>query len=232
MRKLKTLIEQNRHWAQNVTKKDPNLFIRLAKQQQPKYLWIGCSDSRIPASQILGLLPGELFVHRNIANMMIHSDLSCLSVLQYAVDVLKVRDIIVCGHYDCGGVKAAMTNTSYGLIDNWLRHIQDVKKKHHELLSYYAGKVTENDVGQNDFLQKQHALMCELNAIEQATNLTRTSIIQEAWNKGMNVAVHAVMYSVSTGLLQQLAFAIESSQGAEDFYSQALEDIRKHNKIS
>ncbi len=230
MKKLKTLIEQNRHWAQDITKKDPNLFARLTKHQQPQYLWIGCSDSRVPASQILGLLPGDLFVHRNIANMVIHSDLSCLAVLQYAVDVLKVRDIIVCGHYDCGGIKAAMTNTSYGLIDNWLRHIQDIEQKHHNVLSYCSGKAQQNDLEQNDLSQKQHALMCELNAIEQAINLTRTSFVQDAWNKGISLAVHAVIYSVSTGLLKQLAFAIESSQQIKDFYAQALDDIRNNNK--
>lgn len=230
MKKLKTLIEQNRHWVQDITKKDPNLFVRLAKHQEPKYLWIGCSDSRVPASQILGLLPGDVFVHRNIANMVIHSDLSCLSVLQYAVDVLKVRHIIVCGHYDCGGIKAAMTNTSYGLIDNWLRHIQDIEQKHHELLSYCAERTQQNDLGQNHLLQ-QHTLMCELNAIEQAVNIARTTIIQEAWNDRMNVAIHAVVYSVSTGLLQQLAFGIESSQEIKAFYAQALDDIRKKNKL-
>ena len=178
MGELDDLLGRNREWADRVSREDPGFFDRLSKQQTPKYLWIGCSDSRVPANQILGLDPGEVFVHRNIANVMSHGDLNALSVIQFAVDILKVEHILLVGHYGCGGVHAAMTGTRVGLADNWLRHVSDLAKKHAALL---AGIESE---------PLRHARMCELNAVEQALNVCETTVVQDAWARGQQLAVH------------------------------------------
>lgn len=191
MKLLKPLFDNNRRWAERILEEDPKFFELLAKQQNPEYLWIGCSDSRVPSNQIIDLMPGEVFVHRNIANMVIHTDLNCLSVLQYAVDVLKVKHIMVVGHYGCGGIKAAMGTERLGLIDNWLGHIRDVHRLHKETLS----KMDE---------AKRFDRLCELNVMEQVDNVCSTTIVQEAWHRGQEVAIHGWIYSVENGLLSDL----------------------------
>lgn len=192
MRKLPQLFENNKNWVKSIEKEDPSFFERLSKQQTPKYLWIGCSDSRVPANQITGLDPGEMFVHRNIANVVVHTDLNCLSVIQYAVEVLKVTDVIVCGHYGCGGVISAMGNQSFGLIDNWLRNIKDVYFNHKAELE----KISDATERAN--------LLCELNVRAQVFNLSHTSIVQGAWKRGQELNVHGWIYSLKDGLLKDL----------------------------
>jgi carbonic anhydrase len=192
MSRIEDLIRNNREWAARITAEDPDFFPTLARQQSPRYLWIGCSDSRVPANEIVGLLPGDLFVHRNVANIVVHTDLNCLSVIQYAVDVLRVEHIIVCGHYGCGGVTAAYANRTLGLIDNWLRHAQDVMQKHHVLL---AGLADE---------EARVRRLCELNVIEQVTNVAQTTIVQQAWERGQGLAVHGWIYALTDGLLRDL----------------------------
>jgi carbonic anhydrase len=192
MRTLNHLIENNRAWASEMTRSEPDFFTKLAHQQVPQHLWIGCSDSRVPANQIVGLLPGEMFVHRNVANVVVHADLNCLSAIQFAVDVLKVRDIIVCGHYGCGGVLAALRDERMGLVDNWLRHVQDVREKHRAEID---GLATEAE---------QHDRLCELNVIEQVVNVSRTTVVREAWERGQTLAVHGWIYSLQDGLLRDL----------------------------
>jgi len=189
------LVENNRRWAEETVREDPEFFRRLAAQQAPKFLWIGCSDSRVPANQITGLPPGEVFVHRNVANLVLHTDLNCLSVLQYAVDVLRVEHAIVCGHYGCGGIAAACRGAPLGLIDNWLRHIQDVAERRETLLSRERDEALRAD------------RLCELNVLEQAHNVCRTTIVRDAWDRGQALSVHAWIYSLSDGLLQDLGFA-------------------------
>ncbi len=201
MRSLRKLFEQNRAWAAALTAKDPDFFLRLSRQQAPDYLWIGCADSRVPANDIVDLMPGEMFVHRNVANVVVPSDLNCLSVMQYAVEVLHVEHIIVCGHYGCGGVRAAMLNSRHGLIDNWLRHVQDVMKKHAAVLDPIA-----------DEEERLHRL-CELNVIEQVNNVGRTTVVQEAWERGQKLELHGWIYSITDGLLQDLV--VNASSGAE-----------------
>ncbi|WP_434925990.1 carbonate dehydratase [Shewanella sp. HL-SH5] len=191
MKLLKPLFDNNRRWAERINQEDPTFFQKLANQQNPEYLWIGCSDSRVPSNQIIDLMPGEVFVHRNIANMVIHTDLNCLSVLQYAVDVLKVKHIMVVGHYGCGGVKAAMQNQRLGLIDNWLGHLRDIHRIHQDELTGL------NETARFDRL-------CELNVIEQVANVTTSTIVQEAWDRGQNVSVHGWIYSINNGLLTDL----------------------------
>lgn len=191
------LIEKNRIWAEQVQLNEPDFFDKLSKQQSPEYLWIGCSDSRVPANQITGLMPGEVFVHRNIANMVVHTDLNLLSVLQFAVDMLKVKHVIVCGHYDCGGIKAAMDQQSHGLIDNWLRHIQDVESFHLAELSLLDHEARKNR-------------LCELNIVAQAENLRRTSVVQEAWARGQEIEIHAWIYSLKDGRLHTLQDVIKT----------------------
>ncbi|MEW6671002.1 MAG: carbonate dehydratase [Thermodesulfobacteriota bacterium] len=198
MRMLKSIFDDNRKWAENTKKSHPDFFAKLSKQQKPKYLWIGCSDSRVPANIITRLPPGEIFVHRNIANVVIHTDLNCLSVLQFAVDVLKVRHIIVCGHYGCGGIKAAMENKQHGLIDNWLRHIRDIYRNHEAKLSTFAD-------GKEKF-----KVLCELNVIEQVANVCHTTIVQNAWRHGRKLAVHGWIYSMEDGILKDLDVCITS----------------------
>lgn len=196
MRILKKLFERNRKWAEAVKAADPEFFLNLSQQQNPEYLWIGCSDSRVPANEIVGMAPGEVFVHRNIANLVIHTDLNCLSVIQYAVDVLKVKHIIVCGHYGCGGIQAAMENQEHGLIDNWLRHIKDTYRTYQAKIDALQ---TEND---------KINLLCELNIIEQVENVRCTTIVQNAWKAGQELAVHGWIYSLEDGLLKDLNVCI------------------------
>ena len=192
MKTLRHLFESNRVWAQSIREQDPEFFEKLARQQAPKHLWIGCSDSRVPANQSVGLLPGELFVHRNVANVVVHTDLNCLSVMQFAVDVLKVQHVIVCGHYGCGGVKAALYQESLGLVDNWLRHVQDVREKH------------EAELAKLPDIEQRHNRLCELNVVEQVANVCQTSIIRDAWHRSQSVAVHGWIYSLQDGLLRDL----------------------------
>ena len=188
----KELLDNNRQWARAAVASDPEYFSRLAHQQSPQYLWIGCSDSRVPANQIIGLAPGEVFVHRNIANVVVHTDLNCLSVIQFAVDILKVRHIILCGHYGCSGVHAAMTKHRIGLSDNWLRHVQDVAAKHGSEL----GKVAEEE--------RRHRRLCELNAREQVENIAKCTAVQEAWERGQPLEVHGWIYDLKDGLIHDL----------------------------
>ena len=189
---LDDLFENNRAWAKSLTARDPEFFARLAQQQQPKYLWIGCSDSRVPANEIVGLPPGGVFVHRNIANVVVHTDLNCLSVVQFAVDVLHVEHIIVTGHYGCGGVNAALDGANHGLIDNWLRHIQDVADAHaHELSGIHD-------------LQARGNRMCELNVLAQVSNVSRTTVVRDAWSRGQELAVHGWIYDLADGHLRDL----------------------------
>lgn len=196
MKDLKKLLENNRAWSERIKADDPEFFTALAEHQAPHYLWIGCSDSRVPSTQLIGLPPGELFVHRNVANLVVHTDFNCLSVLQYAVDVLKVRHIIVCGHDGCGGVKAAMENLTLGLIDNWLRHVQDVMQRYEALL--LAIKDGEHRLNR----------LCELNVIEQVIHVGQTTIVQNAWSRGQELAVHGWIYGVGDGLLRDLDICI------------------------
>lgn len=195
---IKTLLEKNREWSAQIRSTDPTFFQRIAQQQSPQSLWIGCSDSRVPATQLTGNQPGELFVHRNVANIVVHTDLNCLSVMQYAIDVLKVEHIIVCGHYGCGGVQAAFDNSEYGLIDNWLRHVQDVYAKHAEQIKLVDG------------VQYQMQRLCELNVIEQVVNVCQTTVVQQAWRRGQELSVYGFIYGLEDGLLRDLDMAISS----------------------
>src|SRR5882724_3570993 len=192
MHNLTDLLANNRLWAKQVTTRDPHFFARLARQQSPNYLWIGCSDSRVPANEIVGLLPGELFVHRNIANLVVHTDLNCLSVMQFAVDILRVGHIIVCGHYGCSGVRAALRRDRMGLSDNWLRHIQDVRQQHQKYLARAGNETEASD------------RLCELNVIEQVANVCQTTIARDAWERGQELTVHGWIYGLQDGLLRDL----------------------------
>jgi carbonic anhydrase len=196
MRELSQLFANNRAWAEEMARREPEFFARLARQQAPRYLWIGCSDSRVPANQIVGLVPGEMFVHRNVANVVVHSDLNCLSALQFAVDVLKVEHVIVCGHYGCGGVWAALRDDNLGLIDNWLRHVQDVRVKHRDQLAQLADD------------KQRHDRLCELNVIEQVVNVCHTTVVREAWTRGQKLAVHGWIYGLGDGLLRDLGMCV------------------------
>jgi carbonic anhydrase len=199
MRLLGNLFSNNREWAAEMKRQDPEFFRRLAGQQAPNYLWIGCSDSRVPANEIVGLAPGELFVHRNVANVVVHADLNCLSVMQFAVDVLRVGHIIVTGHYGCGGVLAALRDDRVGLADNWLRHVQDVRWKHQAQIEALG---TE---------QEQHARLCELNVIEQVVNVSQTTVVRDAWARGHSLAVHGWIYGLQDGLLRDLDVTTSAS---------------------
>ena len=205
MRLLKHLFEKNRAWAAGMQQDDPAFFERQALQQTPEYLWIGCADSRVPANVIVGLDPGEMFVHRNVANVVVHTDLNCLSVVQYAVEVLQVRHVIVCGHYGCGGVLAAMQHAELGLIDNWLRHIKDVYRRHEDALM----ALPEAD---------RPDRLCELNVVEQVAHLCQTTIVQNAWARGQDLAVHGWIYGLSDGLLHDLGVCIDGPQDLEAVY--------------
>jgi carbonic anhydrase len=214
MKFLSHLFDNNKHWAKEVEAQEPGFFKTLSEQQQPEYLWIGCSDSRVPANEIVGLRPGELFVHRNVANAVVHTDLNCLSVIQYAVDVLKVKHIIVTGHYGCGGVIAAMNNAKLGLIDNWLRHIKDIQHKHQEQLRAIS-----------DVEQRQDRL-CELNVIEQVMNVSQISIVQDAWQRGQELQLHSWIYRVSDGQLHDLQTTISNSEEAVDVYHSVITNLK------
>ena len=191
------LFKRNRDWAASMVEKNPSFFKSLEAQQAPEYLWIGCSDSRVPANELLGMAPGELFVHRNIANVVVHSDLNCLSVVQFAIDVLKVKHIIVCGHYGCGGVNAARTNTRVGLADNWLRHVRDVHDKHEKYLGNVAGAAATNR-------------LVELNVAEQVINLAHTTVLLDAWERGQELTIHGWVYVLHDGLLRDLGMTVSS----------------------
>ena len=195
---LLELFDNNREWARRITERDPHFFQSLAAQQSPRFLWIGCSDSRVPANEIVGLRPGELFVHRNIANVVVHTDLNCLSVLQYAIDVLKVEHVIVCGHYGCAGVRAAYFRSNLGLSDNWLRHVQDVRERHDHLIEQLTDDKARID------------RLCELNVADQVRHVCQTTIMQEAWARGQAVAVHGWIYDVADGLLRDLEVGAQS----------------------
>jgi carbonic anhydrase len=196
MNKLSKLLDNNRAWAESRVKGDPTFFTRLEKQQAPEFLWIGCSDSRVPANEIVGLDPGELFVHRNVANVVVHTDLNCLSVLQFAIDVLKIKHVIVCGHYGCGGIRAALEKDQHGLIDNWLRHVQDVARAHEVKLDAIP-----------DFRARVDKL-CELNVIDQVQNVARTTIVQDAWRRGDEVTLHGWIYGLKNGIITDLGLQI------------------------
>lgn len=206
MKDLKRLLDQNRAWAEGIKASDPDFFATLAKQQSPKFLWIGCADSRVPANQLVGLVAGEMFVHRNVANVVVHTDFNCLSVMQYAVDVLKVDHIIVCGHHGCGGVKAAMENAQLGLIDNWLRHVQDVVRDH------------EPELMQIEDETKRLDRLCELNVVEQVLNVARTTIVQSAWERGQELVVHGWIYGLQDGLLRDLGVSIDNADEVATAY--------------
>jgi carbonic anhydrase len=210
MRTLKHLFDTNRDWAENIRQQDPQFFQKLSQQQSPEYLWIGCSDSRVPANQIVGLLPGELFVHRNIANLVVHTDLNCLSVMQFAVDILKVRHIIVCGHYGCSGVQAALRRDRIGLSDNWLRHIQDVREKH------------GTQIARLDTEALAANRLCELNVIEQVANVCQTTIARDAWERGQPLTVHGWIYGIDNGLLRDLNTTVAGNEEANSIYKAAV----------
>jgi carbonic anhydrase len=209
MKRLDHLLQKNQDWAEAATRRDPQFFSRLVSQQSPRYLWIGCSDSRVPANEIVDLAPGELFVHRNVANLVVHTDLNCLSVIQYAVDVLKVQDIIVTGHYGCGGIAAAMSPASLGLIDNWLRHVQDIRDRHPALLAAASGAQALDR-------------LCELNVLEQALNVCRTTVVRDAWDRGQALAVHAWIYDVGDGLIEDLNFCATADSDSTGVFDKSI----------
>lgn len=213
---LEHLLQQNREWAASISAKDPNFFGKLAAQQSPEYMWIGCSDSRVPANELLGMLPGEVFVHRNVANVVVHTDLNCLSVLQFAIDVLKVKHIIVCGHYGCSGVLAAMEGRRVGLADNWLRHVQDVHQRHER----YLGDAVDRE---------RHEKLCELNVIEQAVNVCQTTIVQDAWERGQELTVHSWVYGLRDGLLRDLGVTISSQADLSAWQQRGLASYANAN---
>ncbi len=210
MRVLPHIFANNRAWAERIEAERPGFFQTLAQQQNPKLLWIGCADSRVPATEIVDMMPGEIFVHRNVANLVVHTDLNCLSVMQFAVDVLQVEHVIVCGHYGCGGVRAALQQSRLGLIDNWLRHIQDVAEKHAHRLS-----ILED-------VELRTAKLCELNIIEQAFNVCQTTIVQDAWSRGQMLTVHGWVYDIHDGLLQDLGFCASAQDDVHTVYAASL----------
>jgi carbonic anhydrase len=209
MADLDHLFANNRAWAADITAREPDFFARLSRQQAPEYLWIGCADSRVPANQIIGLMPGEIFVHRNVANVVVHTDLNCLSVLQYAVDVLKVKHVIVVGHYGCGGVQASVSGSRFGLIDNWLRHVHDVALKHAHALAELSGTARLDR-------------LCELNVIEQVANVAQTTVMRDAWERGQRVAVHGWVYGLQDGLLRDLGATVDNADEAVASHEAAI----------
>jgi carbonic anhydrase len=212
-RALDQLLENNRKWAAAMEAQNPDFFKKLAAQQAPEYMWIGCSDSRVPANELLGLLPGDVFVHRNVANVIVHSDLNCLSVLQFAIDVLGVKHIIVCGHYGCAGVQAALTGRRVGLADNWLRHVQDVNLKH----GRYLGETLSQ--------RAKHDRLAELNVIEQVVNVCQTTIVQDAWDRGQPLTVHSWIYGVQDGLLRDLEVTVS---GADELAAKCQASLARY----
>ncbi len=205
MSQLQMLIDKNAEWAKKIKQQNPDFFANLSKEQTPEYLWIGCSDSRVPANQIVNLPPGEIFVHRNIANVIVHTDLNCLSVIQFAVEVLKVKHIIICGHYGCGGIQASMDNDQHGLIDNWLVHIQDVARFHADELDQLEG---------DDKFRR----LCELNVIEQVRNVCSTTIVQNAWNEHVELCVHGWIYGIENGIINDLKTSLRSMNDFLEMY--------------
>lgn len=215
MRFLQDLFANNRAWAARRREQDPDFFARLAAQQSPEYLWIGCSDSRVPANEIVGLLPGELFVHRNVANLVVYTDLNCLSVLQFAIDVLRVRHVIVTGHYGCGGIRAALENARLGLVDNWLRHVQDVREHHQAILAAIPDPAARMN------------RLCELNVVEQVRHVCETSIVQDAWERGQPLAVHGLIYGLDDGRLRDLGASVAAAVDVVPVYSAALDGLAR-----
>ncbi|WP_150912885.1 carbonate dehydratase [Marinobacter halotolerans] len=213
MGQLDSLLEKNRAWANGIKKEDPEFFQRLSSQQAPEYLWIGCADSRVPANQIVDLMPGELFVHRNVANVVVHTDFNCLSVLQFAVDVLKVKHVLVVGHYGCGGVKAALHNEGFGLIANWLRHVQDVRDKYQDVLDGISEE------------QDQVDRLCELNVVEQVSHVCQNNIVQEAWRRGQSLRVHGFVYDLRDGLLRDMGLHIGSDSEKDAIKQSSVDDL-------
>jgi carbonic anhydrase len=210
MKTLQHLIDSNRHWAETVKHRDPEFFARLAQQQSPRYLWIGCSDSRVPATEICGLPPGEMFVHRNVANVVVHTDLNCLTVMQFAVDVLRVQHIIVCGHYGCSGVRTALAGAKIGLGDNWLRHVQDVRERHFATLAAI------------DDPEARERRLCELNVAEQVTHVCQTSIVRDAWDRDQALQIHGWIYGLDNGLVRDLDCTVGGLDEARSQYSRAV----------
>lgn len=226
MYNLDQLLKKNRIWAKKINESSPGLFKKLAQEHTPKYLWIGCSDSRVSTNEILGLLPGDVFVHRNIGNIVTHSDLNFLSVLHYAIDVLKIKNILVCGHYSCGGIISALSNESYGLIDNWLKHIQEIEHRHRNILKQQYKKLKNK----NKFQTTKLEIMCELNVIEQAINVAKTTIVQNAWKIGKTVIIHAIIYTLNNGLLKQISSSIKSILDIDLFYVKAIDQVNNTNR--
>ena len=206
MENLTHLLDQNKAWAASITARDPEFFLKLSRQQKPDYMWIGCSDSRVPANELIGVLPGEVFVHRNVANVVVHTDLNCLSAMQFAVDVLKVKHIIVCGHSGCGGVRAALTCDRLGLVDNWIRHVQDVKERHLCCLQGISGETERSN------------RLCELNVVEQVANVCQTTIVRDAWERGQPLTIHGWIYGLKDGLLRDLKVSASSAKEADESY--------------
>lgn len=215
MSSLNQLLERNREWSERIQAEDPGFFDRLSRQQTPEYLWIGCSDSRVPANQIIDMAPGEVFVHRNIANVVVHTDLNCLSVIQFAVDVLQVKHILVVGHYGCGGVLAALTGRRLGLADNWVRHVADVAEKHEGTLAHAGGE------------SLQHDRLCELNVLEQVVNVSQTTILRDAWARGQDIAVHGWVYGLRDGRVHDLGIDVAGIEQVPAMYADALSRIKQ-----
>ena len=212
MKKIDTILQKNKIWAQSIKEKTPNFFKKLAQSQHPLFLWIGCSDSRVPAEILANMNPGELFVHRNIANMIVHTDFNCFSVIQYAVEFLEVEQIIICGHYGCGGLKAAITNSRFGLLNNWLMHIRDLYTKHRRLLEHFP-------------LGKRLDIFCKINVIEQVYNLGRSETLQLAWNHGRKVSIHGFVYNIQDGLLHNLGITVDKPSMLEQTYRNGISQI-------
>lgn len=219
MSQLNNLLQKNREWSEATRREKPDFFLKLSKQQSPEYLWIGCADSRVPANQIVDLLPGELFVHRNVANVVVPSDLNCLSVIQFAVEALKVKHIMVVGHYGCGGVQAALEDARLGLIESWLRHIKDVRDKHHTLIELFPE-------------EERVDLLCELNVLEQVVHVCQTSPVRDAWENGQDLSVHGWLYGLNNGLVNDLQVTIENTEQLNDIYHSALTNIAQRGKAS
>ena len=209
---LRHLLQHNRDWAAETVLERPDFFTNLSEQQKPRYMWIGCSDSRVPANQITGLEPGEVFVHRNVANVVVHSDLNALSTIQYAVDMLEVEHVIVCGHYGCGGVQAALDNARIGLADNWIRHIQDVRDRHQDAL-------------QSAVVSQRLNMLCELNVVEQVVNVCHSTVMKDAWARGRVVTVHGWIYGVHDGLLQDLLVSVSNPEQLQELYQAAISQV-------
>lgn len=213
MGQLDTLLDKNKAWAAGIKKENPEFFLKLASQQAPEYLWIGCADSRVPANQIVDLMPGELFVHRNVANVVVHTDFNCLSVLQFAVEVLKVKHVLVVGHYGCGGVRAALLNEGFGLIANWLRHVQDVRDKYQRVLDDVEGEQDRVD------------RLCELNVVEQVSHVCQNSIVQQAWSRGQALTVHGFVYDLGDGLLRDMGLHIGADSEKEGIKQTSIDEL-------